>query len=134
MSAEANKDLVARIFAELAVGNAQPYVDAMADEFTWTVSGSTTWARSYVGKPAVTKELFGLLRERLARPIRTVPQRILADGDCVVVEARGDNRKKSDGAAYCNSYCFVFHLAEGKLRSATEYMDTELATNVLGAP
>lgn len=134
MSAEANKRLLQEIFTQLAAGNAQPYVDAMADDFTWTVSGSSTWGRKYVGKQAVTTELFGLLRARLTRPIRTVPDRYLADGDIVVVEAHGDNWLKSNGLAYRNNYCFVFQVTDGKLRSATEYMDTELATAILGAP
>jgi hypothetical protein len=39
-----------------------------------------------------------------------IPQRFIADGDCVVVEARGDN--VTNGAArYNNSYCFVFRLS-----------------------
>lgn len=35
---------------------------------------------------------------------------------------------------YCNTYCFVFRLREGKLAELTEYMDTELATAALGDP
>jgi ketosteroid isomerase-like protein len=62
-----------------------------------------------------------------------VAQRILADGDFVVVEARGANVTKT-GAPYNNNYCFVFRLAGGKLAEVTEYMDTELVTAALGDP
>jgi ketosteroid isomerase-like protein len=32
------------------------------------------------------------------------------------------------GLPYCNTYCFVFRLADGKLAEVTEYMDSELVT------
>ena len=78
-------------------------------------------------------ELFPALRARIEGRIKMIPQRVLADGDHVVVEARGDNVTKA-GAPYNNSYCFVFRLAGGKLAEVTEYMDTELVTAALGAP
>jgi ketosteroid isomerase-like protein len=51
----------------------------------------------------------------------------------VAVEARGDNITKA-GVPYCNTYCFVFRLEDGKLKEVTEYQDTELATRALGDP
>lgn len=134
MPADDNKQVVQRIFAELAVGNAQAYIDAMADDFTWTIAGSTTWSRAYAGKHVVVEELFGLLRSRIAGRIKTVAHRFIAEGAHVVVEARGLNVTRA-GKDYGNAYCFVFRLDEGgKLRAVTEYMDTELATGVLGPP
>ena len=38
------------------------------------------------------------------------------------------------GEAYDNHYCMVYRVADGRLRSVTEYMDTDLACRVLGAP
>ena len=105
----------------------------MADDFRWTISGNGRWSHSYQGKQAVLTELFPALRERIEGRIKMVPQRILADGDHVVVEARGNNVTKA-GQRYDNSYCFVFRLAGGNLKEVTEYMDTELVTAALGAP
>jgi ketosteroid isomerase-like protein len=105
----------------------------MADNFRWTIAGNGPWARAYAGKQAVLTELFPVLRERIEGRIKMIPQRILADGDFVVVEARGDNITKA-GAPYNNSYCFVFRIAGGKLAEVTEYMDTELVTAALGVP
>ena len=42
MDTQANKQLVQALFAELAKSNPKPFVDAMADDFSWTISGSTT--------------------------------------------------------------------------------------------
>jgi len=132
MGTAENKQLLQDIFAATARGDSRPLVEAMADDFRWTIAGSGRWARTY-DKQAVMSELFPALRARIEGRIRMIPQRVLADGDFVVVEARGDNVTK-DGKPYNNSYCFVFRLIGGKLAEVTEYMDTELVTAALGAP
>jgi len=132
MSATANKQLLQDIFAELAKSNSRPFVDAMADDFRWTMFGGGKWAKTYEGKAAVLNELFPALRRKMDR-ITTIAQRFIAEGEHVAVEARGANTTKA-GAAYNNNYCFVFRLADGKLAEVTEYMDTELVTAVLGDP
>ncbi len=132
MGTAENKQLLQDIFAELAKSNARPLVNAMADDFRWTLSGYGTWSRTYEGKRAVVGELFGTLAKHMDR-ITTIPDRFIADGDHVVVEAHGANTTRS-GVPYNNRYCFVFRLADGKLAELTEYMDTELAAKVLGPP
>jgi ketosteroid isomerase-like protein len=129
MGAAENKQLLEHIFEELSKGNSEPLVANMADDFRWTVAGTTEWSRTYAGKQAVLTELFGPLRARIAGRIRTIPQRFIADGDFVVVEARGKNTTRS-GVPYNNTYCFVFRLADSKLKEVTEYMDTELVKTV----
>ena len=133
MSAAENKKTMQQIFAELAKGNSRPFVDRMADDFKWTIAGSTQWSRTYAGKRAVIKELFGELQARLTPPIVTTAHNFISDEDCVAVEARGSNTTK-DGRSYNNNYCFVFRLAGGKLQQVTEYMDTQLAITALGVP
>jgi len=133
MLATENKKLLQYIFAELSKGNSRPFVESMADDFSWTVTGTTQWSKKYAGKRAVIEQLFGGLRARLAPPIVVEAIRFIADRDYVVVEARGKNTTK-DGLPYNNTYCYVFHLAGGKLQAMTEYLDTELVTKALGAP
>lgn len=131
MSAAENKQIVQDIFAELALGNSRPLVESMADDFCWTVTGSNRWSGMYKGKQAVLEGLLAQLRSRIEGRVKTVGHRFIAEGDYVVVEARGDNTTKS-GKPYNNAYCFVIRLADGKLKEITEYMDTELVTTVLG--
>ena len=132
MGASENKQLLQDIFAATARGDSRPLVEAMADDFRWTIAGHGQWSRSY-DREAVLTELFPALRVRIAGRIKMIPQRFIAEGDCVVVEARGDNVTKT-GTPYNNSYCFVFRLSGGRLAEVTEYMDTELVTAALGAP
>jgi uncharacterized protein len=130
MSATENKQLMQEIFAALAEGNSRPLVEAMTADFSWTVSGTTKWSKTYAGKQAVLTELFGTLRSRIAGHIRTVGDRFIAENDLVVVEAHGHNTTIT-GKPYNNRYCFVFRLSEGKLKEVTEYLDTELVTATL---
>ena len=130
MSAAENKQLMQHIFDELGQGNSRPLVESMADDFCWTVTGSTKWSRTYKGKEAVLGELFATLRSRMADRIRTIAERFIAEDDVVVVEARGNNTTKN-GKPYNNTYCFVFRLANGKLQDVTEYMDTLLVATAL---
>jgi ketosteroid isomerase-like protein len=125
-----NKKLLADIFSELARGNPRPFVDAMAEDFNWTVTGKTKWSKTYAGKSTVLRDLFGALTERIDGKITTIPDRFIADDDYVVVEAHGSNTTKS-GKPYNNRYCFVFRVAQGKLKEVTEYLDTELVTAAL---
>jgi ketosteroid isomerase-like protein len=128
-----NKQLVQNIFVDLAQGNPKLLFDSMAEDFRWTVSGNTRWSRTYDGKQAVLNELLAPLHAMIVDRVRTSAQRFIAEGDHVVVEARGNNNTKA-GKPYNNTYCFVIRLGEGQLREITEYMDTELVTAVLGDP
>ncbi|HUJ40409.1 MAG TPA: nuclear transport factor 2 family protein [Candidatus Acidoferrales bacterium] len=131
MGAVENKKLILDIFAELAKGNAGPFVEAMADDFQWQLMGRKSWTQSFHGKPAVLKDLFGMLNARLEGNIVTTAERIIADGDFVAVEALGNSKTKT-GRPYRNAYCFVFRVQGGKLKEVREYMDTELATETFG--
>ena len=131
MTTSDNKQLLQHIFTSLAECDSRPFADAMADDFRWTVIGSTTWSRTYEGKQAVLGELLAPLRARIRDRVRTHAQRIIADGDYVAVEARGENTTKA-GKPYNNRYCFVFRVSGGRLKEVTEYCDTELVNSALG--
>jgi hypothetical protein len=133
MNTTQNKELLQRIFAELAVGNSRPFVEALADDFRWVIAGSSRWSRTFEGKQAVLTRLFGVLRATLADRVRTRATRFIAEGDTVVVEARGENTTRA-GVPYNNSYCMIYTVRDGKLHEVIEYMDTDLALTALGDP
>jgi uncharacterized protein len=128
-----NKQLIHYVFTELADGNSQPLVAHLADDVRWVITGRSAWSQTWVGKPAVVHNLFALLRERIAGRIRIVPRQLIADGDTVVVEARGANTTKT-GAFYDNAYCWVITLEDGQIKELREYADTEFMTRALGEP
>jgi uncharacterized protein (TIGR02246 family) len=133
MSAAENKELMEGVFAQMAAGNGQAFMDVLADDARWTVSGSGPWSRTYEGKQAIVDELMRPLFRQFADEYRARATRVIADGDVVVVEARGQVTTKS-GRPYNQSYCYVFELADGRVRALTEYIDTELVSQVLETP
>lgn len=133
MSAPENKKIVQHVFDELAKANSAPLLAALADDVRFVVMGSSKWSRSYDGRKAVLEDLFAPLVARIDGPIRTAPVRLIAEGDYVVVEARGRNTTMQ-GKAYNNSYCNVLRLEGGRLKQWTEYCDTILIDAALGDP
>ncbi len=127
-----NKRIVQHVFDELAKSNPQPLLAHLADDFSFVIMGSGSWSRSYDGKETVLSELFAPLRARLGR-ITTIPVRLIAEGDHVVVQARGRNTT-TDGKAYNNDYCNVLRLENGRITEWVEYCDTLLIEAVLGPP
>jgi len=132
-AAGANSQLVRRVFDELAEGNIRPLVDAMADDFSWTVSGTSRWSRSYRGKRSVLEDLLGAVGAQFVDRYTVTASRILAAGDFVVVECDSDATTRA-GNRYGNAYCWIIRLAEGRLQELVEYGDTRLIDEVLDGP
>ena len=133
MGANENKRLMESVFAELASGNGQPFMDLLAEDVRWTVTGTTPWSRTYDGKRAVVDELMRPLFAQFADRFENTASRIIADDEHVVVECRGKVTTKA-GKPYNQTYCYVCRLAEGKVRELTEYLDTELVREALDLP
>lgn len=136
MSATANKRLIEEIFA--AAGNPDPaardralFVASLADDAKWTVTGQYSWSRTFTGKQSILNDLHGHVRSLLVERARTIAHRFMADGDHVVVEAKGNNLTKT-GVRYDNDYCLVFRLEDGKIREVREYCDSVLTEKALG--
>jgi uncharacterized protein len=132
MSASENKQLMQRIFSELAKGNGKPFIESMADDFCWTVTGTTKWSRTYRGKQSVLDDLMKPLFSQFADQYTSAAHRFIAEDDYVVVECRGRVTTRA-GKPYNNAYCMVCRLEDGKLQELTEYLDTELVTAALGS-
>ena len=133
MGAAENKQLMERVFAQMAEGDGQPFMDALADDARWTVIGSGPWSRTYEGKQAIVDQLMRPLFRQFADQYRAHATRVIAEGEVVVVEARGQATTRS-GKAYNQTYCYVFELEDGRVRALTEYIDTELVSQVLETP
>jgi ketosteroid isomerase-like protein len=131
MGATENKKLMESIFARVAAGDRAALVDALADDVTMRVTGQYSWSRTFNGKATLLRELYGYLNTLLAEGRRTIPLRIFADDDHVVVEARGDMKTKA-GIRYDNEYCLIYRLKDGRIVEIREYCDSVLTEKALG--
>lgn len=127
---QTSRQLLQRIFDGLAAGDGKPFRDSLADDFTWHMIGSTAWSGSYRGKQAVLQDLMRPLFANFESVYRNRPVRMIAEGEWVVVQCRGEVTTKS-GEPYNNQYCWVCRVQDGQLKELTEYMDTQLVERVL---
>jgi uncharacterized protein len=131
MSTEANKKLVQQIYADSASRSGTTFVDHLADDACWIVTGQYSWSHEFRGRDAIQNDLMGHFRSFFAERPRTVAFNFIAEGDYVVVESRGDNVTKA-GLRYDNQYCMVWRIEHGKIKQIKEYCDSTLVERVLG--
>ncbi|HYE45988.1 MAG TPA: nuclear transport factor 2 family protein [Caulobacter sp.] len=130
MTATDNKQIIARVLAAAAEGDMRPFADAMHESYVFrpmAASRRGVWAEAYAGKRHAIENFFGPWHAQLAAGLRMAPRLILADGDHVVFEARGEAAMKATGEPYCQNYCQVLRMAEGRILEAREYFDSGLA-------
>src|SRR6478752_8944982 len=131
MSAEANKKLVQQVYTDSANRSGTTFVDNLADDACWIVTGQYSWSHEFRGREAILDGLMGHFRSFFAVRPRTVAFNFIADGDFVAVEARGDNVTKA-GLRYDNQYCMVYRIEHDKIKLIKEYCDSTLVERVLG--
>jgi ketosteroid isomerase-like protein len=111
----------------------QPLLDSLADDVEWTIIGNTALSGTSRGKQEVIDKLLKPIRARLADgPIVFQPERFIAEGEYVVMQAEGRATALS-GKPYNNTYCIVCRIVDGKVKEMVDYIDTELITSALGA-
>jgi ketosteroid isomerase-like protein len=133
METERNRKLVTDVFDRLARGDLRAMSDAMAEDFRWVFPGRWSWAGTW-GPRSVA--VHGLLRPLMAQfdgGYRSEADLILADGDRVVVQARGYATTRR-GEPYHQTYCYIFRVADGRLTEVVEHCDTALVERVLDRP
>ncbi len=128
-----HQKLLEHVFAQTALGNGRPFVDALANDAVWTIIGSTPWSQTYTGKQSIVENLLKPLNAQFASNNTIVAHHFLSIGEHVVVQARGKNMTLA-GKAYENSYCWIFKFAQGKVTELTEYADTALIEAALIHP
>ena len=134
MSTEANKQVVKKLFAELAAGNLDGFFSCLTSDATWQVMGRPEWF-PLAGKRSMAemKTLLGGVAEAMATPLVVTPGAFTAEGDRVTLEATSKADLKN-GRKYRNEYHFAFEFRDGKIATVKEYMDTIHAKQILIDP
>ncbi|MBI3303301.1 MAG: nuclear transport factor 2 family protein [Deltaproteobacteria bacterium] len=126
MSTEQNKEVVRRAMAALGRGDMTGFLTDADDDFTFTLIGTTPFSGTIRGKQAVLEALRNALGTRIeGGGIAMTIDNLIAEGDYVAEQARGKARMKN-GKDYNNTYCRVWRMVNGKVKSVVEYLDTEL--------
>jgi steroid delta-isomerase-like uncharacterized protein len=123
-----NKALIEKFFAAMNTGDTETLVNAYADDgYVWTM-GNTLISGKY-DKEAIRGFADGIY-EAFPAGLSFTVLNVTAEGERVAVEAQSEGEHAS-GQTYSNRYHFLFTIHDGQIASLHEYMDTELATDIL---
>ncbi len=125
---EANKATVNRLFDALNRGDLEAVLDSYADDASVLTMGSTLISGS-MNREQIASSIAGVL-DVFPEGLHFTVQDMIGEGDKVAVRAESEGEHVS-GQIYNNQYHFLFQFRDGKLQQLTEYMDTEMVTDVL---
>lgn len=131
MNSNENKEIVGRVYEEVSKGNHQAFIDAVTDDFIFTLIGTTPFSGTYNGVHELFEKSIGPVMSALETQPRLVVDRIIAEGDYVVVVDHGEGGITKKGKDYNNTYCNVIRMQDGKIAEVTEYCDTALVNETL---
>ena len=117
-----NVETAKKAYTAYGAGDVEAAVSTFDDNIEWSIPGDSTLAGTYRGKSEFL-ELLGKLAEK---GFTTTPERILGDGDDVVVitkiTAGGESGLQADVLTY----------RDGKLVKAVSIADTALQERIFG--
>jgi ketosteroid isomerase-like protein len=132
-TAEQNKSIVAEFLEVFSGGDVPGILERLHDDATWWVSGSIEGFAGTKSKEEMGKLLEGVVTVYKKGALRLTPIAMVAEGARVAVEAEG-YAELTNGRVYQPQSAFVFELADGKIRSVREYIDTLHAHEIFVAP
>lgn len=128
MTIENNKQTAIRFIEAMSDGDAKAQAECLApDAFTITKGFAGVSGQRNRETMLATVEAF---RELVPTGFRPKFEKVVAEGDTVMVEWEGD-AILSDGTPYPNQYVFIFSFENGKIRQLNEYFCTVLADRTI---
>jgi ketosteroid isomerase-like protein len=122
MDANENKALIAQAFEKWGRGEAN-FFDLLAEDATWTITGSSPAAKTYTSRRQFIDEVLRNISDKLDGAVRPTVRQIVADGDWVVVLWDGQATRK-DGGLYQNTYSWWLRLQDSRIVEAVAMLDT----------
>jgi ketosteroid isomerase-like protein len=125
---ELNEQIVLKFIGAMGSSDADAAATCLAPDAFTVAKGFSKFAgvRRYETIVGTIKAFRKLVPTGLRPTVHTVT----AAGERVVVEFEG-NAVTCEGKPYCNQYCMVFTLRDGKIKQVNEYFCTKLADEVL---
>ena len=119
---ERNRELVAKGFEAWADGTGSPY-DLLAENASWTITGTSLAAKTYPTKEAFMTEVIRPFNARMQTRLVPSVRRLYAEGDTVIAffDAQGTAR---DGKTYANTYAWILEMRDEKIVRAHAFFDS----------
>src|SRR5262245_22056517 len=119
MSAGQDIDSMRHSYAGWEKGGRVPFAAAFHPDYVWRLAGHSSWSRRFEGQEAIRQQLIKPLFALFATQYRSQVVNLIAEGDFVVAEVRGDVQTKR-GGRYNNEYCIVFKFRGDKIAERSE--------------
>jgi ketosteroid isomerase-like protein len=129
---EQNKSIVAEFLEVFSTGDVPGILERLHDDATWWVSGKLEGFAGTKSKQEMGNLLEGVVTVYKEGALRLTPLEMIAEDDRVVVEAEG-YAELNNGRVYNPQSAFVFRIADGKIKSIKEYLDTQHAHDIFFA-
>jgi uncharacterized protein len=130
---ESHKALVADFLRTFSRGDVAGVVERMRPDATWWVSGTMAGLSGTYTRDQLQSLLQQVKTVYKQGALAITPLAMTAEGARVAVEAESF-AELTNGRVYRNRYHFLFELADGKIASVREYMDTGHAYATFLAP
>jgi len=95
MSATENKELIRNVWAEASKGNAEGFLNALADDVHYTIIGTTKFSGTFNGKQDLLNRAFVPLISELETNDGMETRNLIAEGDYVVQQVSGSGEGRS---------------------------------------
>jgi len=125
---EQNRQVALKFLKAMGENNAAEAAECLAPDAFTLAKGFSKFAG--VRHRDTILGMIEAFKEMMPEGLKLEFQNVIADGDCVAVEAEG-HAMTSEGKPYYNQYCFVVRLKDGKVAQVNEYFCSKLAEEVL---
>ena len=125
---ERNRQAVRAFIEALSSGDAAAMAECLAPGAVAVTKGFTNFTGTS-DRETILRAVDGM-KGVVPTGLRLSAPQLIAEGNTVVAEFEG-NALTAHGTPYCNQYCMVFWLADGKIVRTHEYFCTKLAEEVL---
>ena len=124
-----NLKLVETTIEALGKGDIKTALDNFSDDIHFAFKGDTPLSCDTTGK-AEFIDFLKSVGKYISKPVNFKVTRMIEAGDTIVSESTGDSANRS-GEPYCNEYCHIWKVKDGKICEFIEYCDTHLVMNRL---
>lgn len=125
-----NKRIVDAAFDRWTAGGSSFFDEVLAPDVVWTIEGSGPSAGTFKGRDVFVERAVRPFTSRLSTTVRPVSRQVWADGDHVIINWEGEGVAR-DGAAYRNSYVWIFRMEGGKAVEVKAFLDLAPYDDVL---
>ncbi|MCB1527772.1 MAG: nuclear transport factor 2 family protein [Hyphomicrobiaceae bacterium] len=132
MTAAENKETVRRMYEAMERGDRSVFGASVHPDYVWRFPGHYSWSGAFEGRETIQRDLLTPLFGLFQSEYKGKAINLIAEGDFVVAEVRGDVMTKR-GERYHNEYCFIFRFKDGKIVEVIEYCDSDHIERVLGS-